>query len=491
MVVGSKRGRLAVLAATRGGGVAGPTPKKKGPKVPSLFGATPPSNAKAADNGLLVEKNLSFSKLVTREESFAPKVEEVARVYTPSKAAPKSPLSHFKVAGKRRSAGATPVKQQQRLAQDDAFKRTPPPSFSPSKARRALPLPPSTPEPGRARSLGAALAARASEARRSSSAGGAGLQNFGQTCYMNAVLSVLIRTPSFARRVCRGSKGVAGALNVLIKGKDGGEAVRPPTELLMFRGGQQEDSHEFYLRLLEKLDDQSRLDEGGEVEGRGTLATTSCPSSPFTGSVEHSYTCSSCGHKSSSAESFKNISVTLPTSQEVPISVQGLVERYFAAEEIFKDCDSCKGRNIKHEKTQTLKRFPTVLCVHMKRLVSTDAGKLHKNTLDHPMDKTVSLPALDARTNANANTPEKEEEERELAPSSLAPQTPGISPSGAVFELYGAVFHRGGAESGHYVSFVRGDGDDWHLYNDSFVRASSWEEVRAQRDSFMLFFNKL
>ena len=503
MVVGSKRGRLAVLAATRGGGDAagGRTPKKKKPKLWNLEAKAKKSSSSLSPAPLPpvpLNRSLSFGKLVKREESFAAQAdekEEPPRVYTPSKSLPRSPLSHFKVA-KRRSGGP-PRGGDRTTFQRVDHERVKPPSFSPSVKKTVLQ--PTTPErPERSRSLAfpagpdppsTAPVATPSPVASPGPVGGAGLRNRGNTCYMNAVLSVLIRTPSFvsslAARVGSGSGAGAKAVTALrdlAAGVHRPFAQSPAQSLRVFRDwNQQQDAHEFFVRVLERVDEAcAGVGSGGVGEPQSPRAMGAGPCSrAFLGSVEHEYTCSRCQHGSSSAELF-NV-VTLPAGGGEG-SVQALLDAYFSPEQMEKDCEGCGGKSVPHQRRPRLSKLPEVLVVHVKRL-TYGGGKLQKNYAKYAVEPRVEVgDYCSARDEAGARNEGEE---------SLGPKTPDQAGAVGAYSLYGAVSHFGGASSGHYVAHV-GKGDRWNLFNDSVVTSCSWGEVeKSLRDtSFMLFYRQ-
>jgi len=58
-----------------------------------------------------------------------------------------------------------------------------------------------------------------------------------------------------------------------------------------------------------------------------------------------------------------------------------------------------------------------------------------------------------------------------------------------IYNLYGIIVHIGkGGKSGHYISYVRSDQDEWFKCNDSIVTKVSSETV-LEAQAYILFYH--
>ncbi|GIM04826.1 hypothetical protein Vretimale_9290 [Volvox reticuliferus] len=68
---------------------------------------------------------------------------------------------------------------------------------------------------------------------------------------------------------------------------------------------------------------------------------------------------------------------------------------------------------------------------------------------------------------------------------------PGHSgPGDVTYELAGIVVHHGDLEGGHYVAYIRGNGDTWWCKNDDCAVKVPLEEVLVQK-AYMLFYERV
>ena len=68
-------------------------------------------------------------------------------------------------------------------------------------------------------------------------------------------------------------------------------------------------------------------------------------------------------------------------------------------------------------------------------------------------------------------------------------RTPAEPAAEHLYDLFGAVVHRGGMRNGHYTAFVRTAPNKWHRFNDSTTSLATEEAVlRAQ--AFLLFYRR-
>lgn len=127
----------------------------------------------------------------------------------------------------------------------------------------------------------------------------------------------------------------------------------------------------------------------------GVSAARDPASRNFTGCLQHTLTCSACGHMTTVKEQFNHLSLDLPApgttlqqqqpqqaancsgvrnllggvSSPEPLvpELQSLLANFFAPETLEKSCEACKAAGVQHSLQHAVRRLPRVLVVHLKR----------------------------------------------------------------------------------------------------------------------------
>ncbi|GLI68513.1 hypothetical protein VaNZ11_012959 [Volvox africanus] len=226
----------------------------------------------------------------------------------------------------------------------------------------------------------------------------AGMINLGNTCYLNAVVQVLLNMVSFTADLRNASlerlaqylpaTGVWAALRTTADKLKAARLARPslenlkpavePTELRAAMGRRslrwlsfaQQDAHEFLVELLEQLESEVLTAEAASsCRTRMPLSKTCCPTARnLSGSLVHTWTCSECGHRTRAKEPFSCLSLQMPTQGTVDL--QDLFFDYLKDETIDKNCDGCSpSAPVPHTAQHHFWRLPRVLVVHIKRFM--------------------------------------------------------------------------------------------------------------------------
>lgn len=257
-----------------------------------------------------------------------------------------------------------------------------------------------------------------------------GLQNHGNTCFLNASLQALATCDTlqntrtlgpFFRGMCEGRQMNAVGPRALVM-----------RSFLEFRNSRQHDAHEWILRLLEVLekDDEELVAQAFD----GQFSVTVC--------------FPSCGHINRHDEDFRTLSLDLP-------SEGGTLETAFASfgdsVAVESTCDEvCKEKERKRAvKAMRIKTLPRHLILHWKRF-----------------------------------------ERRGLKCNRRIACPPTLEAGGSTYRLTGIVNHAGGtARSGHYTACAL-HGSQWFMANDrQTVQIEERHALKAAELGYVLVYN--
>ncbi|CAG2115717.1 unnamed protein product, partial [Medioppia subpectinata] len=327
-----------------------------------------------------------------------------------------------------------------------------------------------------------------------------GLKNLGNTCYSNAVVQCLLNTTEFSSFFSRNLKinknskyGSNGELVMelaalfrhmaypsfytMLSAKDFRQAVSK--HIKDFVPGAQQDSHEFLVKLFEKLHDDlnestkwdvinTGVSEGLSLDARAMKfwkqhisKNNSIISQLFEGLIVNTLSCLKCGEKSDSFEVFSCLSLPIGNSRT---TLTECLNQYFKPErmsgETAWECPTCKQKREADKRLQ-LWKLPKILIVHLKRFSIEGRYKL-RTYVDFPIND------LPMRTIQSANPIQ--------------------------YSLYGVVNHFGTLEGGHYTAlskhikdFVPGAQQDSHEFlvklfeklHDDLNESTKWDVINT------------
>ncbi|KAJ1817460.1 hypothetical protein LPJ75_001707 [Coemansia sp. RSA 2598] len=307
---------------------------------------------------------------------------------------------------------------------------------------------------------------------------GPGLNNLGNTCFLNSVLQCLTYTPSLAEYMltrehsancrvgdncllCRFEAHVVRALS-----KREGSSLSPKSivgrlKLVAkhMRIGRQEDSHEFLRLLIESF--QRSLLYGIDPKIDRRIQETTLVHQVFGGYLQSQVKCSRCGYDSNTFEPNLDISLDIQSGGG---SISKALRAFIRPETLTKSnrykCDKC-SKLVDATKQMTIYRLPQTLTLQLKRFSIFGGGKINRY-VEFPL-------TLNMEGYVSSNSSEK---------------------GPYVYNLYAVLVHAGGtARSGHYFCYVKSPAGVWYELNDSMVHQVS-ERTVLKQTAYLLFYER-
>ncbi|KAK8568535.1 hypothetical protein V6N13_106443 [Hibiscus sabdariffa] len=303
---------------------------------------------------------------------------------------------------------------------------------------------------------------------------GAGLENLGNTCFLNSVLQCLTYTEPLVAYLQSGkhqnSCRIAGFCALCAIQKHVSRALQStgrilaPNDLVSnlrcisrnFRNSRQEDAHEYMVNLLESMH-KCCLPSGVSSESPSAYEK-SLVHKIFGGRLRSQVKCLQCSYGSNTFDPFLDLSLEIVKAD----SLHKALKNFTAAElldggERQYQCQRCKQK-VKAIKQLTVYNAPHVLTIHLKRFRAYDFGQ--------KIDRKVEFgQTLD-----------------------MKPFVSGSNEGDLKYTLYGVLVHCGwSTHSGHYYCFVRTSSGMWYSLDDNRVVQVSERTVMEQK-AYMLFY---
>ncbi|KAG7468746.1 inactive ubiquitin carboxyl-terminal hydrolase 50 [Solea senegalensis] len=343
--------------------------------------------------------------------------------------------------------------------------------------------------------------AKENERRRCSSAvrlqlwntpGVCGLDNFGNSCYLNAVLQCLCSTvplvehllnqdtrKELARSKCRMAEVFVRLLEQMWLGRSTRCAPVETRSVLcsilpQFNNYSQQDAQELLLFLLNALHDnlkkvvkrqmrQLKKDQSricANAAGDSTIV-----SHLFEGQLSYTTLCTHCSHQANSTQTFTVLSLALP-SDVIKCSIQDCLSLFFeqtilsGGEKML--CSVC-GLRRETAVLTCLDKAPEILMLHLKRF-----GFKGKNHVKLRTNVVFSM-KLDVNQFLSSSA-----------------QTTSCSS----YRLYAVVNHAGHLNMGHYTALSHNTlTRTWHCFDDSSVREVQDSYVQSP-NAYLLFYSR-
>ncbi|XP_046853466.1 ubiquitin carboxyl-terminal hydrolase 2-like [Xenia sp. Carnegie-2017] len=347
-----------------------------------------------------------------------------------------------------------------------------------------------------------------------------GLQNLGNTCFMNSILQCLSHCEPLR------DKMLAGTLQHNYRSKMKGNLYSAFADLIKamwsrnrlsttvsphgfkmqiqrfsprFVGYEQQDSQEFLRFLLEGLNEDlnqatsscrrfssnaqsSDLEKLSEKDLSDLMwehyksRDNSLVTDLFCGQIKSTLTCSRCNNRSITYDPFWDLSLSIPRTfsskyVDSSVSLNDCLILFTKKEDLDGDekpkCEKCKTRQ-KCQKQIKIHRFPRILVIHLKRF----SGFGFRSKLQ--TDVKFPLMNLDMSDFASKYSDEVSSKE-----------CPKIK-----YNLFAVSNHSGSAFGGHYTAYCKHpQSKEWHNFNDTRVSALSSSYVRGPQ-AYVLFYER-
>lgn len=353
-----------------------------------------------------------------------------------------------------------------------------------------------------------------------------GLQNLGNTCYMNCIIQCLAGTPSLSILLVDGSykryvnvNNRLGYRGMLVQKFSelvqtmfrGNVAYVGPTALKdisgrlrdTFRGCEQQDCQEFLTFILDGLHedlnvngDKERLKELTEAEEQRRegmsvrLASTiewerylKSDYSPVVETMQGQYQsqlkCLTCGNTSTTYNAFSFLSLPIPLNHQT-VSLKDCFDLFTQDEILDNDnawhCPHCKKPR-RAVKKLIISRLPQVLIIHLKRFQQRARGTNKLETfVTYP---TSNLNLTDYWPSYTGN------DDAKLSKMPKRGQSPPFQ-----YDLYGVANHFGTLKGGHYTAFVRKGSKGWCYFDDVRVSRGVPSQNVVNQHAYVLFYQR-
>ncbi|PON68359.1 Ubiquitinyl hydrolase [Parasponia andersonii] len=345
-----------------------------------------------------------------------------------------------------------------------------------------------------------------------------GLNNLGNTCFMNSVLQALLHAPPLRsyfltnqhnRETCRKRSVNRLCLpcdidSIFSAVFSGDRSPYSPAQFLYswwqhsanLASYEQQDAHEFLISVLDGIHEKedkirNKKRENGDCQCIAHRV--------FSGMLRSDVTCMTCGFTSTTYDPCVDISLNLETSNysaanvaNKPVkpnegsctsSLLGCLDLFTRPEKLGSDqklyCEKCRERQ-DSSKQLSIRRLPLVLCLHIKRFEHSLVRKMSRK-----IDSYLHFPfSLDMMPYLSSSIIRNRFGNRIFAFEG------DESDMSTDFEVFAVVTHSGTLESGHYVTYLRLS-DQWYKCDDAWITEVDEGIVRASQCYMMFYVQKM
>ncbi|KAG5176893.1 hypothetical protein JKP88DRAFT_333792, partial [Tribonema minus] len=308
---------------------------------------------------------------------------------------------------------------------------------------------------------------------------GPGLQNLGNTCFLNATLQCLLYCPPLVQHLLNHKYGAPAAaqqahhgraqLNLVsntaaVARSSAYSAISPKTIVAnirtigkQFRPGRQEDAHEFLRKLVDSMAEAILRRHGVKANAPHRLDETTAINRVFGGYLRNQVQCTKCRYCSNTYELYMDLSLDMVGNIS---SLEDALKRFQAVETLDSSnrwrCGGCKQK-VCARKQLTIHTAPNALVLHLKRFAYGRQSTKIRRHVAYPehLDLKVSGP------------------EKRVG-----------------YDLCGVVVHEGGTmQFGHYFAYIRASNKLWYRMDDAHVKSTRKSRALEQQ-AYMLFYTR-
>lgn len=362
-----------------------------------------------------------------------------------------------------------------------------------------------------------------------------GLNNLGNTCFMNSVLQALFHTPPLRnyflsdrhnRYFCQQQKKGVGKSPRLCLACDmdamfsavfsGDRTPYSPAKFLYswwqhaanLASYEQQDAHEFFISMLDGIHEKVEKDKRKpQSQGSGECCVAH---RVFSGILRSDVMCTACGFTSTTFDPCVDISLDLETnhgasakapstkshnscngkesnkniSQNCGMSTLiGCLDRFTKPEKLGSEqklfCQQCQVRQ-ESLKQMSIKKLPLVSCFHIKRFEHSPIRKMSRK-----IDRYLQFPfSLDMGPYLSSSILRSRFGNRIFSFDGDDLDSP--SELSSEFELFAVITHSGKLDAGHYVTYLRLS-NQWYKCDDAWITQVNENIVRATQ-GYMIFY---
>ncbi|KAB2049784.1 hypothetical protein ERO13_A13G179300v2 [Gossypium hirsutum] len=331
-----------------------------------------------------------------------------------------------------------------------------------------------------------------------------GLNNLGNTCFMNSVLQALLHAPPLRnyflsdhhnRDECKRRYGEKLCLlcdiGALVSAMFSGDrSPYSPAQFLYswwqhssnLASYEEQDAHEFFISVLDGIHEkESKVRNSSKDDGDCQCIAHRA----FSGLLRSDVTCTTCGFTSTTYDPCVDISLNLDTvnssaAEKTGLStLSGCLNLFTRAERLGSDsklhCQNCQELR-DTSKQLSISRLPLVLCLHIKRFEHSLIRKTSRK-----IDQYLQFPfALDMTPYLSSSIVRSRFGNRMFAFECEN------TDSSAEYEIFAVIAHSGMLESGHYVTYLHVN-NQWYKCDDAWICEVDEGIVRASQ-CYMLFY---
>uniref|UniRef100_A0A7N0V4R6 ubiquitinyl hydrolase 1 n=1 Tax=Kalanchoe fedtschenkoi TaxID=63787 RepID=A0A7N0V4R6_KALFE len=333
-----------------------------------------------------------------------------------------------------------------------------------------------------------------------------GLNNLGNTCFMNSVLQALLHAPPLRnyflgdrhnREKCRKISLEKLCLPcdvdaIFTAVYSGDRTPYSPAQFLYswwqhssnLATYEQQDAHEFFISMLDLIHEKETKESCDLSKDSGEC--TCVAHGAFSGLLRSDVTCATCGFTSTTYDPCVDISLDLDTVRRTSTNksaksneggststLSGCLDLFTKPEKLGSDqklyCQSCDGMR-ESLKQMSIRRLPAVLCLHIKRFEHSHIRKMSRKVDRHvqfpfSLDMSPYLSSSIVRNRFGNRIYAFEGDEAEVSTE---------------YDVFAVVNHSGMLESGHYVTYLRLR-SQWYKCDDAWVTEVDERVVRASQ----------